>query len=71
MRRVLGEDHPQTLRSACVLAARLKDLGKGEQACQLGEDTRSRLRRVLGDDHPDTLRSEYILCYCPGGIGRI
>jgi putative methionine-R-sulfoxide reductase with GAF domain len=56
-RRVLGNDHPDTLRSAHHLAVSLRALGEHQRARQLHEDTLTRRRRVLGDDHPDTLRS--------------
>ena len=56
-RRVLGEDHPDTLLSATNLAADRGALGEYERARQLDEDTLSRYRRVLGEDHPATLRS--------------
>ncbi len=56
-RRVLDEDHPDTLRSANNLATDLGALGEYEQARQLHEDTLTRRHRVLGADHPDTLRS--------------
>ena len=56
-RRVLGDDHPDTLTSANNLAADLAALGEHEQARALDEDTLTRRRRVLGDDHPDTLTS--------------
>jgi hypothetical protein len=55
MRRVLGDDHPQTLIAADSLVATLRDLGQHERARQLGEDALARMRRVLGDDHPHTL----------------
>lgn len=58
-RRVLGENHPHTLRAAYTLAAALGEAGQDEQACQLGEDTLTRMRRVLGEDHPDTLRAAH------------
>ena len=54
-RRVLGEDHPQTLTSAINLAAALRRLGQHEVARPLDEDTLARRRRILGEDHPDTL----------------
>ena len=41
-RRVLGEDHPVTLRLAHNLAARLRGRGEHEQARELDEDTLSR-----------------------------
>ena len=56
-RRVLGEDHPDTLWSAHNLAADLRQLGEVEAARELDEDTLARRRRVLGEDHPDTLWS--------------
>ena len=56
-RRVLGHDHPDTLRVAHNLAAGLSALGEHQQARQLDEDTLTRYRRVLGDDHPSTLLS--------------
>jgi hypothetical protein len=54
---VLGEDHPETLRTAGNLAADLRSLGEHQAARELDEDTLDRRRRVLGDDHPDTLAS--------------
>jgi Tetratricopeptide repeat len=56
-RRVLGDDHPDTLTSANNLAAGLRAAGDHEGARRLDEDTLARQRRVLGDDHPSTLRS--------------
>jgi predicted ABC-class ATPase len=53
----LGEDHPDTLRSATSLAFKLWHLGEHERARRLDEDTLARRRRVLGEDHPDTLLS--------------
>jgi hypothetical protein len=57
MRRVLGDDHPSTLRSAYGLAAVLAAAGEHRDADALAEDTLARMRRVLGDDHPDLQRS--------------
>ena len=54
---MLGEDHPDTLRSASSLAAIMRDLGEVQAARDLEQDTLNRRRRVLGDDHPDTNRS--------------
>ena len=54
-RRVLGPDHPDTLRSAMNLTFALSNLAEDE-ARPLGQDTLDRSRRVLGPDHPDTLR---------------
>ena len=58
-RRVLGEDHPDTLITANNLARNLQYLGDDRQARTLDEDTLDRLRRVLGEDDPDTLISAH------------
>jgi hypothetical protein len=56
-RRVLGVDHPSTLRSASALAVLMSDLGEVQASRDLDRDTLDRKRRVLGADHPDTLLS--------------
>jgi hypothetical protein len=56
-RRVLGEDHPDTLRSAFILVCELSELGEHQAAWELNEDILDRRRRVLGDRHPDTMGS--------------
>ena len=56
-RRVLGEDHPDTLTSATDLVNDLRNLGEYQDARELDEHTLARRRRVLGEDHPDTLTS--------------
>jgi ornithine cyclodeaminase/alanine dehydrogenase-like protein (mu-crystallin family) len=56
-RRVLGDDHPDTLTAAYNVAVDLRALGEYQQARALDEDTVARYRRVLGDDHPHTLAS--------------
>ncbi|MFE3264332.1 tetratricopeptide repeat protein, partial [Streptomyces sp. NPDC059215] len=53
-RRILGDDHPDTLTSANNLANTLAKLRQFTVAEQLLRDTRARTRRVLGDDHPAT-----------------
>ncbi|MGB8201753.1 MAG: tetratricopeptide repeat protein, partial [Pseudonocardiaceae bacterium] len=69
-RRVLGEDHPDTLRSATTLTATLGRLGQHGLARQLAEDTLTRCRQVLGEDHPDTLRSVHSLAAVPANLGE-
>ena len=68
-RRILGDDHPDTLTSASQLAQDLFGLGNYRQARELQEETLSRRRRILGDDHPDTLFSASLLglvLWCAG-----
>jgi hypothetical protein len=60
-RRVLGEDHPDTLTSANGLAISLRAVGEYQAARELAEDILARRRRVLGEDHPDTLYAAFSL----------
>jgi len=54
-RRLLGEDHPDTLAAAFQLVCALSELGKHHAARELNDDIIARRRRVLGDEHPDTI----------------
>jgi tetratricopeptide (TPR) repeat protein len=56
-RRVLGDEHPDTLTSVNNLAEARQAVGDPNGARQLHEQTLAVRRRVLGDDHPDTLRA--------------
>lgn len=53
-RRVLGDDHPQTLTSANNLATAYANAGRLDEAIDLYEATLTICRRVLDDDHPTT-----------------
>jgi tetratricopeptide (TPR) repeat protein len=56
-RRLLGDDHPQTLASMNNLAETRRELGDLQGARDLHEQTLAARRRMLGNDHPDTLTS--------------
>ncbi|KAF6815617.1 TPR domain protein [Colletotrichum plurivorum] len=56
-KRVLGEEHPDTLMSMHNLAFTWKDQEQWEDATQLLQDCVRRREMVLGMDHPDTLSS--------------
>jgi tetratricopeptide (TPR) repeat protein len=56
-RRVLGDDHPDTLISMSNLALARRALGDLHGARDLFEQVLTTRRRVLGDDDPDILRS--------------
>ncbi|KAJ3270862.1 hypothetical protein HK104_004830 [Borealophlyctis nickersoniae] len=56
-RRVLGEDHPDTLDTVGNLAFSYNEQGKYEKAEPLYVDCLERRRLVLGEDHPRTLLS--------------
>ena len=56
-RRLLGDEHPDTLTSRSSLAVTLGALGDHVAARTLHEQTLAARRRLLGDEHPDTLSS--------------
>jgi hypothetical protein len=55
-RRVLGDDHPQTLKCVEELAADLRAAGDADAARELDEKALAGYRRIFGDDHPRTLK---------------
>ena len=69
-RRVLGEDHPDTLTASANLTAALAWLAAHDEARALGRDTLRRARRVLGADHPVTLRLATHLTFALAWLGE-
>ncbi|MFG1917460.1 FxSxx-COOH system tetratricopeptide repeat protein [Micromonospora sp. NPDC048898] len=77
-RRVLGDDHLDTLASACTLGLCLYQLGRSaptasprfERARALLEDTLSRLRSMYGEDSGLTLGTAHNLALALGALGR-
>lgn len=66
----LGEDDPDTLRAAHLLALALHELEAYEEFLPLVEDLLERRLRVLEEDHPDTLSATHDLAIALGGLGR-
>ena len=60
-RRVLGEEHPETLTSANYLASSLAYLGKYAEAEEILQAALAAQQRVLGSAHPDTLTTAELL----------
>ena len=56
-RRLLGEEHPETLRVAFDMAILLDLAGRRKEAEALNRQVLEARTRVLGPDHPETLRS--------------
>ena len=54
--RVLGEDHPDTLRSRNNLASAYQAAGRVSEAIPLLKQALAGLERALGAQHPDTVR---------------
>jgi hypothetical protein len=55
--RLLGGDHPDTLRSRNNLAAAYQSAARLDEAIALYEQTLADQVRVFGEDHPQTLTS--------------
>jgi hypothetical protein len=56
-KRMLGEEHPDTLNSMHALAYRYGEVGRRQEALQLAEMVVAARKRTLGEEHPDTLSS--------------
>ncbi|KAJ7496391.1 hypothetical protein FB451DRAFT_1549555 [Mycena latifolia] len=54
-KQVLGEDHPDTLRTMYNLALAYFNLGQYKEAEKLRVTVMMKQKQVLGEDHPDTL----------------
>jgi hypothetical protein len=70
-RRVVGEDHPNTLNAMNSLGVALADLGDLQAARDLHEQTLAARRRVLGEDHPNTLTSMNGLALALADLGDL
>jgi tetratricopeptide (TPR) repeat protein len=53
-KRVLGEEHPDTLTSMGNLASIYSNQGRWKEAEELGVQVMETVKRVLGKEHPDT-----------------
>ena len=69
-RRVLGDEHPDTLSSMHSLGMALRNQGKYGKAETLHRQTLEIRGRVLGDEHPDTLWSAHSLGHALRGQGK-
>ncbi len=56
-KRILGDDHPDTLQSLHRVAVLFDRKGEHQRALPLYEECLAKRKRILGDDHPDTLQS--------------
>ncbi|KEP44973.1 kinesin light chain, partial [Rhizoctonia solani 123E] len=69
-KKVLGEEHPDTLRSMNSLAYIYSNLGRHSEAEQLQVRVLDAQKRVLGEERPDTLRSTNNLASTYSHLGR-
>jgi lipopolysaccharide biosynthesis regulator YciM len=56
-KRILGDDHPDTLHSLNNLANLFRNMGEYDRALPLYKECLAKRKRILGNDHPDTLSS--------------
>ena len=56
-RRVLGEEHPDTLTSIANLATTYRNQRRWTEAEKMEVQVMETTKRVLGEEHPDTLTS--------------
>jgi tetratricopeptide (TPR) repeat protein len=57
-RRVLGEEHPDTITAKANLATTYSRQGKEDKAEELKVKVLAARRRVLGEEHPDTITAK-------------
>jgi hypothetical protein len=70
-RRVLGEEHPATLRSKSNLARSLPGQGQYADAKAMEREVLAVRRRVLGEKHPDTLTNASNLVFFLSDQGQL
>ena len=68
--RILGADHPDTLRARNNLALAYRAAGRLNEAIPLHEETLTALAQILGPNHPDTLTSRNNLALAYQETGR-
>ncbi|QKD57710.2 Tetratricopeptide repeat-domain-containing protein [Fusarium oxysporum Fo47] len=56
-RKVLGEKHPDTIRSLADLATTYRQRGRYDEAERFKDEVLDLRRELLGEKHPDTIRS--------------
>ena len=69
-KRVLGEEHPDTLASMGNLANRLSEIGQVQEALALEKCKLDARIHVLGENHPDVLTGMYNLSNHLSSVGR-
>jgi tetratricopeptide (TPR) repeat protein len=68
-RKVLGSEHPDTLRAMRNLALSYDEAGRLEKALKMREDVLALYRKLMGPEHPDTLSAmgDLALSYVEAG----
>ncbi|KAF8536480.1 hypothetical protein BDD12DRAFT_912112 [Trichophaea hybrida] len=69
-RKLLGEEHPDTLESMYNVASTFHEQGRLNEAAELKLQVLEKRKRVLGEDHPDTLQAIHNLVSTFNAQGR-
>jgi Tetratricopeptide repeat len=69
-KRVLGQEHPDTLSNMANLASTYRNQGRWEEAEELEVQVMEMRKRVLRHEHPDTLISRAGLAWTYSNQGR-
>ena len=69
-KRLLGKDHPDTLRSLHYIGVDYSNLGRYKEALETDKRAYEARRQVLGVNHPDTLSSLNSIGVDYGNLGR-
>ncbi|ATZ22018.1 Tetratricopeptide repeat protein [Streptomyces lavendulae subsp. lavendulae] len=68
--KVLGPDHPDTIRARAALAGCYRELGRYQDALTLAEQVLTDCERLLEPDHPGTIRARANLASAYNDLGR-
>ncbi|KAB5513424.1 hypothetical protein GE09DRAFT_1162365 [Coniochaeta sp. 2T2.1] len=60
-RRILGDEHPDTITAMNNLAITLGDMRKLEEAAAMRKEVLEKRQRILGDEHPASVQSKTAL----------
>jgi hypothetical protein len=70
-RRILGEEHPDTITAMNNLASTLGDQGQLEEAAQMKKEVLEKMWRILGEEDPDTISAMSNLASTLGDQGQL
>ncbi|KAL8907437.1 MAG: hypothetical protein Q9207_001407 [Kuettlingeria erythrocarpa] len=70
-RRILGDEHPDTITAMKNLANTLSDQGQLDKAASMQQEVLEKTRRILGDEHPNTTSAMSNLANTLSDQGRL
>ena len=68
-KKILGENHPDTLMALNNLASSYSELGYQEKALELKQEAYEKQKEILGENHPDALLALNNLASSYGELG--